>query len=83
MTSEERAVFSLMPEGERSTGVAAETMGIGELPPSEQSREVKRVKDRSKKRIRRRGIIQNMTGDMTRKDGFFWHPETLSTWVGT
>ena len=58
MTSEERAVFSLILEGERSTRVAAEVMGIGDLPSAEQSREVKRVKDRIKKRIQRRGITR-------------------------
>ena len=56
MTSEERAVFSLMLDGERSTEVAAATMNIGHLAPAEQAREVKRVKDRIKKRIQRRGI---------------------------
>ena len=58
MTSEERAVFSLMLEGERSTRAAAEAMGVGDLPPTEQTREVKRVKDRIKKRIQRRGITR-------------------------
>ena len=53
MTLEERAVFALMIEGERSTAVAAEAMGIDHLPAREQAREVKRVKDRIKKRVRR------------------------------
>ena len=56
MTSEERAVFSLMLEGERSTEAAAEAMGMGHLPPEDRARDVKRVKDRIKKRIQRRGI---------------------------
>ena len=56
MTSEERSVFALMLEGERSTAIAAESMGIGHLPPGEQTREVKRVKDRIKKRIQRMGV---------------------------
>ena len=56
MTPNERAVLSLMLEGERSSAAAAEAMGIGHLPPGEQAREVKRVKDRLKKRIQRKGI---------------------------
>ncbi len=56
MTSEERAVFSLMLEGERSTEAAAEAMGIGHLPPEDRARDVKRMKDKIKKRIQRRGI---------------------------
>ena len=58
MTSEERAVFDLMLDGERSTEVAADAMNIGHLPLGEQAREVKRVKDRIKKRIQRKGIIR-------------------------
>ena len=58
MSPDEQAVFSLMLEGERSTHTAAEVMGIGHLAPAEQSREVKRVKDRIKKRIQRRGITR-------------------------
>ena len=59
MTAEERAVFALMTEGERSTQVAAEAMNIGHLSPGEQAKQVKRVKDRLKKRIRRRGLFQS------------------------
>lgn len=59
MTSDERAVFALMMEGERSTRVAAEVMNIGHLSSGEQRRQVKRVKDRIKKRIRRRGLFQS------------------------
>ena len=58
MTSEERAVFELMLDGERGTEVAAAAMSIGHLPPGERAREVKRVKDRIKKRIQRKGIIR-------------------------
>lgn len=58
MTSEERAVLSLILEGERSTRVAAEVIGIGDRPSAEQAREVKRVKDRIKKRIQRRGVTR-------------------------
>ena len=58
MTSEERVVFDLMLDGERSTEVAAAAMNIGHLPPGEQASEVKRVKDRIKKRIQRKGIIR-------------------------
>lgn len=59
MTSDERAVLALMMEGERSTRVAAEAMNIGHLSSGEQRRQVKRVKDRIKKRIRRRGLFQS------------------------
>lgn len=58
MTSEERAIFELMLDGERSTEVAVAAMNIGHLPPEGQAREVKRVKDRIKKRIQRKGIIR-------------------------
>lgn len=58
MTSEEQAVFSLVMEGERSTRVAAEAMNIGHLALEEQAKLVKRVKDRIKKRIRRRGLFR-------------------------
>ena len=58
MTSEERAVFDLMLNGERSIKVAADAMNIGHLTPAEQTREVKRVKDRIKKRIQRRGTTR-------------------------
>jgi DNA-directed RNA polymerase specialized sigma24 family protein len=59
MTSDEQAVFDLMMEGERSTRVAAEAMNIGHMSSEEQARQVKRVKDRIKKRIRRRGMFQS------------------------
>jgi len=59
MTSEERAVFSLMVEGERSTRVAAEAMNIGHMALEEQAKRVKRVKDRIKKRMRRRELFRS------------------------
>ncbi len=55
MTPEERAVFSLMRQEERNTQVFAEAMNIAHLSFEQQTREVKRVKDRIKKRIKRRG----------------------------
>ena len=58
MTSEERAVFSLIAEGERSTRAAAEAMNIGHLELVEQVKRVKRVKDRIKKRLRRKGLFR-------------------------
>ncbi len=58
MSPDERAVFLLMMDGERSTEVAADAMNIGHLLPAEQAREVKRVKDRIKKRIQRKGVIR-------------------------
>ena len=59
MTSEEQAVFSLMTEGERSTRAAAVAMNIGHLEFGEQAKRVKRVKDRIKKRLRRKGLFQS------------------------
>jgi RNA polymerase sigma-70 factor (ECF subfamily) len=54
-TDTERRVVALMRRGERSTAVFADAMGLGSLPSEEQKREVKRVKDRIKKRLGRRG----------------------------
>lgn len=56
MTTTERDVFFLMVEGERSTQAAAAALNIEHLPVRDQVREVKRVKDRIKKRIQRRGL---------------------------
>ena len=56
MTSAERDVFFLMVEGERSTEAAAAALNIDDLAVRHQVREVKRVKDRIKKRIQRRGL---------------------------
>ncbi len=57
MTAKEQAVFRLMIDGERSASAAAKSMGIGHLPTTEQAKEVKRVKDRIKKRIQRKGVV--------------------------
>ena len=56
MTPAERDVFFLMVEGVRSTEAAALALGIEHLPVKDQAREVKRVKDRIKKRIQRRRL---------------------------
>jgi hypothetical protein len=47
--------LDLMREGEKRTVVFADAAGFSDLPPEEQAREVKRVKDRIKKRIQRAG----------------------------
>jgi hypothetical protein len=44
-----------MLAGERSTAVYAQALLIGETPQPEQDREVKRVKERLKKRLERGG----------------------------
>lgn len=49
----ERAVLELMLDGERRTRPYVEVLGLHGLPPDEQRREVKRWKDRLKKRLRR------------------------------
>jgi hypothetical protein len=51
----ERAVLELMMEGERETAAFAVAMGISGLDVEEQRTEVKRMKDKVKARIRRRG----------------------------
>jgi hypothetical protein len=50
---EERQVLELMMAGERKTSVYAKTLGLEALPVAEQDREVKKVKDRIKKRLER------------------------------
>lgn len=50
----ERRVLDLMREGERHTAAYAAALGIGHLSGEEQERQVKRVKDRLKKRLERR-----------------------------
>jgi hypothetical protein len=50
---EERSVLNLMLAGERRTGVYAKAVGIEGLSVAEQEREVKKVKDRIKKRLER------------------------------
>jgi RNA polymerase sigma-70 factor (ECF subfamily) len=54
-TPEERRVVEMMLAGERETSVIAAAVGWGHLPAEEQKREVKRVKDRIKKRFERGG----------------------------
>ena len=56
MTEQEMIVFVLMVEGERSFEVAADALGIAHLPPPQRRMEVKRIKDRITRRIRRRGV---------------------------
>jgi hypothetical protein len=55
-TEAERMVLRLMAAGERDTPVFAQALGIGALPPEVQQREVKRVKDKIKKRLERAGL---------------------------
>lgn len=49
----ERAVWELMLAGNRSTAACAAVLGVTDRPVPEQEREVKRVKDRVKTRLRR------------------------------
>jgi RNA polymerase sigma-70 factor (ECF subfamily) len=53
LSPEERRVLELMLGGERKTQAYAEVLGLLGLPAAEQKREVKRVKDRLKKRLER------------------------------
>ncbi len=55
LTEPERQFFDLMLAGERRTARFAAAAGLSNRPPREQAREVKRVKDRIKKRIQRAG----------------------------
>jgi hypothetical protein len=55
LTEPDRRCLDLMREGEKRTVVFAAAAGFSDLPPEEQAREVKRVKDRIKKRIQRAG----------------------------
>lgn len=50
-------VFELMRSGERRTEAYARALGLSDRPLDEQRREVKRVKDRIKKRIERAGDL--------------------------
>jgi hypothetical protein len=52
-SAEELRVVMLMLDGERSTDACARVLGLADLPAPEQAREVKRVKDRLGKRLRR------------------------------
>jgi hypothetical protein len=49
----ERRVLELMLAGERKTAAYATALGVERLPVHEQEREVKKVKDRIKKRVQR------------------------------
>jgi RNA polymerase sigma-70 factor, ECF subfamily len=50
---QERRVVELVMDGERDTDVYARLLELDHLPPGERRREVKRVKDRLQKRLRR------------------------------
>ena len=52
-TEQEQQVLHLVLEGERSTEAFSEILGIAGLPVAEQRRDVKRVKERLLKRLRR------------------------------
>jgi DNA-directed RNA polymerase specialized sigma24 family protein len=51
----ERQVMELMRQGERRNAVYAAVLGIADWPRAERDDEIKRVKDRLKKRLRRSG----------------------------
>jgi RNA polymerase sigma-70 factor (ECF subfamily) len=51
----EQEVLALMLEGQRDTSAFAQVMGIAHLDEADQRREVKRMKDRIMKRLRRLG----------------------------
>lgn len=53
LTDVERLVWERMQQGERRTSVFAVVLGVTHLSVAEQRREVKRVKDRLKKRMER------------------------------
>ncbi|HEX5269304.1 MAG TPA: hypothetical protein VFW33_02400 [Gemmataceae bacterium] len=55
LTPGERRVLELMLDGERATAAFADALGLTHLPAEEQELEVKRAKDRIKKRLRRGG----------------------------
>ena len=55
MTSEEEAVFRLMLDGIRDTSEFAKAMKIQNLPRDQWPKRVKRVKDRIKRRLQRKG----------------------------
>jgi hypothetical protein len=55
LTEAEARVLALMLQKVRKTSVYAEAYGITHLPPKEQAKEMKRVKDRLKKRWERTG----------------------------
>jgi hypothetical protein len=53
LTQEDTRVLTLMQQGERKTAEFALALGISDLPPDQQRREVKRAKDRLKQRLKR------------------------------
>jgi RNA polymerase sigma-70 factor (ECF subfamily) len=53
LTAQEEKVLELMRQRERRTAVYARVLGLAGLPPDQQRREVKRVKDRLAKRVQR------------------------------
>ncbi|WP_020469390.1 hypothetical protein [Zavarzinella formosa] len=54
-TEPERQCLHLQLSGERRTEIFAQALGFGDLPPDEQRRRVKQVKDRNNQRIIRWG----------------------------
>jgi hypothetical protein len=57
-SEEEHRVFDLMLAGERDAEVFAEALDDKAVPPAEQEREIKKVKDRIKKRLQR-GVVRH------------------------
>jgi RNA polymerase sigma-70 factor (ECF subfamily) len=55
LTDVEQRFWDQMQQGERRHSVFADILGVTHLPENEQRREVKRVKDRLKKRQERAG----------------------------
>ena len=55
LTPQETRVIGLMHQGERRTEVFAQVLGVGHLTPALQRKEVKRAKDRLKRRLERAG----------------------------
>lgn len=55
LTPQEAEVLELLRQTERRTAAYAAILGLTDRPPAEQQREVKRVKDRLKKRLERAG----------------------------
>jgi hypothetical protein len=53
---ERELIWRCWVEGERSTEVAAAILGLTDLPAAEQQQQVKIVKDRIKKKLRRMGL---------------------------
>jgi biopolymer transport protein ExbD len=53
-------VLELMLDGERQTSVYVEILEIGHLSLEEREREVKKVKDRLKKRLERAGLKEQL-----------------------